>query len=55
MSNAKLKEELREMASKLRTKPIPLKDIIPLLQRAADAIPPDGAMVRGVDGILRRV
>ena len=30
--------ELRKVAAELRTRPIPLADVIPLLQRAADAL-----------------
>lgn len=35
---AKLPERLREACAKLRTRPIPLSDMIPLMQEAADAI-----------------
>lgn len=31
-------KELRDLCQAIRTKPVPLKDIIPMLQRAADTI-----------------
>lgn len=38
MSNDKIAEELRRQCEALRTRPIPLSTMIPLMQRAADAL-----------------
>lgn len=48
-SQTRLTEELRAAANKLRTSSIPLADFIPLLQRAADALPSPAAVAGGVD------
>ena len=42
-----LAEKLRQVASSLRTKPIPLSDFIPLLQHAADEIEATQAALSG--------
>lgn len=41
--------ELREYANKLRTKPIPLSEIIPLLQKAADRLDETGSNLTKIE------